>query len=338
MSDALERALVRLDLAGRSVLVAASGGLDSSVLAHALVQAGPHRPARVVLGHVHHGWRGEAADADERAVRSLADRLQVPFLSRRVRPDALRAGRSSRDRPTRQEAARTVRYEALREMALELSLERLVTAHHADDQAETVLLRLLRGTGPDGLAGIRERSDDGWIARPLLRVARSQLEAYARQQQLGWREDASNADPRYARNRLRQLLPDFAGHFNPQWLRAIGDLAEAQRRDTEWINQCVDAEAQRRFSVEGGCLRIDAKDFAALPEALSRRIARAALVRCGAGRGVTRVHLERMQAFLVEARPGTGIELPGGLSLRCEREGFRLGPCPAGVHGREDAC
>jgi tRNA(Ile)-lysidine synthase len=214
-------------------------------------------------------------------------------------------------------------------MMLELSAEHLATAHHADDQAETVLLRLLRGTGPDGLGGIPERGEDGRIVRPLLRIPRAQLEAYARHHGLTWREDASNASPDYTRNRLRHLLPGFAGEFNPQWLRAIGDLAEAQQRDSEWIAERVEAEAERRFSVEGGWLQIDAKDFSALPEALSRRLARAALARCGSARGVTRVHLMRIQTFLADGRAGTAIELPGGLTLQRERRGFRLGPCPS---------
>jgi tRNA(Ile)-lysidine synthase len=328
----LGRAAVRLGLAGRRVLVAASGGLDSSVLARALARAAPaHRPSEVALGHVNHGLRGADSDADERCVAELAGHLGVAFGSRRVDPGALRAGCSSRDRPTPQEAARTLRYEALAELMLELSAECLATAHHADDQAETVMLRLLRGSGPDGLGGIPERADGGRIVRPLLRVARVELEAYARVHGVRWREDASNASPDYARNRLRRHLPTFAGNFNPQWLRAIGDLAEAQQRDSEWIAERVDAEAERRFSVEDGWLQIDAKDFPALPEALSRRLLRAALARCGIRRGVTRVHLMRMQAFLVAGRPGRAIELPGNLTLRCEPGRFRLGPCPGGA-------
>lgn len=326
----LERAASRLDLRGRTVLAAVSGGLDSTVLADALVASG----AQVVIGHVHHGLRGAEADADQDAVAVLAARLAVPFAARRVDPHALRDGASSRERPTLQEAARTARYAALDSLAAELGADRIATAHHTDDQAETVLLRLFRGTGPDGLGGIPESSPDGRIVRPLLRLARADLERYAAARSLTWRDDSSNASPDYARNRLRAWLPALARDFNPRLLRAIADLAEAQRRDGEWIRAWVQREADARFTAEGAWLRIDAKDWRSLPEALSRRLAREALVRAGAGRHVERVHLERISRFLGSISTGRHIELPGGLELRCDRAGFRLGPPPGGAGSR----
>jgi tRNA(Ile)-lysidine synthase len=323
----LEHALERLGLAGRRILVAVSGGVDSTVLAHGLASCRDSHGVEVALGHVHHGLRGAEADGDERAVAELARALGLDFAQRRVDPQALREGRSSRDRPTLQEAARALRYAALAELCEEQGAACIATAHHADDQLETVLLRLLRGTGPDGLAGIPERSLDGRIVRPLLFVARDEIEAYARASGLSWREDSSNAEVRYARNRLRQRwLPGLASDFNPRLLRAVGDLAEAQARDSEWIAERVAAESSRRFAVEGPWLRIDTKDFSALPEALARRVVRAALTRCDGGRHVSRVHLERMLRFLRNARRGTRIELPGGRVLRLDSEGFRLGP------------
>jgi tRNA(Ile)-lysidine synthase len=333
----LDRAIARLGLAGRSVLVAASGGLDSTVLLYALAERTGSHALRVSAGHVHHGLRGADADADLRAVAEHAGRLTIPFASRRIDPASLREGRSSRARPTLQEAARSLRYAALEEMAAELGADLVATAHHADDQAETVLLRLLRGTGPDGLAGIPERSRDGRIVRPLLSVPKAALLAFARDRGLAWREDASNACDAYTRNRLRGWLPGLAGAFNPRLLRAIGDLAEAQARDSEWIAERVEAESTRRFHVEGSWLRIDATDWTALPEALARRVLRTALVRCDAGRHTSRRHLERMHAFLAGATSGTRIELPGGLVLRRDRAGYRLGPVPGGPRGRPGA-
>jgi tRNA(Ile)-lysidine synthase len=327
----IARALRACGLAGRRIAVAASGGLDSTVLAHVLASSAPAGVVCAGLLHVHHGLRGAEADADEQAVAALARSLAVPFSSRRVAPRALREGGPSRDRPTLQEAARGLRRAALLEMAETLGADAVATAHHADDQAETVLMRLLRGTGPDALGGIAETAAGGRIVRPLLRVARAGIEAHARRHDLTWREDASNLDPAYARGSLRSGgLAELARAQNPRWLRAIADLAEAQRRDAEWIAGVVTREAERRFSVEGGWLWIDGKDFDALPEALARRLVREALRRCGTGRLVSRAHLERALAFLRQGRVGTRLELPGDLRLVREARGLRLGPLPCG--------
>jgi len=330
----------RLDLRGHTVVVAASGGLDSTVLAHALAESAGQGGFRVALAHVHHGLRGDEADADQAAVEGLAERLGIPCGVERIAPQALREGVSSRDRPTVQEAARWLRYEALGRLAARWGAERIATAHHADDQAETVLLRLLRGSGPDGLGGIPERSRDGRIVRPLLGLPRSALRAYAERAGLAWREDGSNASPRYARNRLRHTwIPGLAADFNPRLLRALADLAEAQRRDSEWIRGCVEREVRARFAEEGSWLRIDTKDWPSLPEALSRRLIREALVRAGVGRHVERIHLERVAAFLAQPRAGRRIDLPGGIELRWTRAGALLGPLGPGSAGRgETVC
>jgi tRNA(Ile)-lysidine synthase len=323
----LKRAVEALGLRGRSVLVAVSGGLDSSALAHAMLEITREKSLKLSIGHVNHGLRGAESEADQAAVFELAERLEVPAFCRRADPAQLRVGCSSRARPTLQEAARTLRYRALREMAAEAGCGHIATAHNANDQAETVLLRVFRGSGPDGLGGIPERSADGVVARPLLRVSRGEIEAYAAQRGIRWREDRSNSSTAYARNRLRlRWLPGLAGDFNDQLLMAVGNLAEAQRRDSEWIGALVEREAAIRFTSEGCWLRTRAENWHELPEALARRLARWGLRRCGGERDATRVHLERMLGFLRSASCGALLELPGGTRLECDREGFRLGP------------
>lgn len=339
--DEVARALRRLGCDGARLLVAVSGGVDSLALLSALHELAERHRLKLSIGHVNHGLRGAESEADGAAVRAAGEALALPVHCQRVAPRELRAGGPSRDRPTLQEAARTLRYAALRRLAAAAGAERVATAHTADDQAETVLMRLLRGSGPDGLAGIPERSPDGRLLRPLLRVSRAQVLDYARARALHWREDASNRDPRYARNRLRERwLPGLAREFNPRLLMAIANLAEAQRRDSEWIAREVEREAARRLWSEGGWLRIDGKDWQALPAALARRLAAEALRRCGTGRLVARVQLERMLGFLNQGRVGTYIELPGGLRLQRDRRGYRLGPRPAGERGvnGETAC
>jgi len=316
----LRTALEALDCAGRTLLVGASGGIDSSVLAHGVHALAPELHSKLVLGHVHHGLRGVEADADEAFVGSLGAALSSPVYVRRVAPRRLREGGPSRTRPTLQEAARRLRYAALHEMAAAAGAERILTAHTLDDQAETVLLRLLRGSGPVGLGGIPERSPNGGIVRPLLAVSRAEIERFAQARGLSWREDASNRDPAYARARLRRdWLRGMGEAFNPQWLRAIGDLAEAQRRESEWIEPQVAQEAALRLARDGEGWSLVCTGWDALPVALARRLARHALHEAGAGRDVTRRHLERMLTFLAHGRSGARLELPGGLLLERER-------------------
>ncbi len=322
---ALSEAARALDLPGRRVLVACSAGVDSTVLLHALHALAPGLGLGLAAGHVHHGLRGAEADADEAAVRALAARCGVPCAVTRVDPRALRAGGPSRTRPTLQEAARSARYRALEAQAADLGAERIATAHHRDDEAETVLLRLLRGAGPEALGGIPEHSPDGRIVRPLLGVGRSEIAAYAREVGLAWREDRSNESRAYARNRLRHdWLPGLERAFNPRLLRAVADLAEAVRRDAEWIGPWVESEGQKWIREETGGLWISPEPWSRLPEGLARRLVRWVLRRAGAGRDVSRRHLLRTLAFLRGARPGTRLELPGGLVLRRERTAFRV--------------
>jgi tRNA(Ile)-lysidine synthase len=341
---AVEAALRRAGVGRGTLLVAVSGGVDSTVLCVAIHDLSQELALGVAIGHVHHGLRGEASDADQAAVQALGRDLGLEVHLARVAPESLREGRSSRDRPTLQEAARSLRYQALADLAEKSGARWIATGHNADDQAETVLLRLLRGAGPEGLGGIPDVSPDGRILRPLLSLPRDEIESFARKRCLSWREDASNQDDGYARNRLRRhWIPGLTRDFNPRLLRAVGDLAEAQRKETEWIASLVEQEAARRIRCDGEWLRIDASGWAALPEALARRLTRWLLHRCGRGRDVTRTHLARMQRFLTSGRSGSHIELPGGLRLERTREGFRLGPIAdpgsrqAGVR-RETAC
>lgn len=320
----------------RQILVAVSGGIDSVVLLDALQHLAPPLGLVLAVGHVNHALRGSEADADQRFVETLAAKRGLPVGVRAVDPQGARKIGPSRIRPSLEEAARELRYAALRAIAAELGSTVIATAHQADDQAETVLLRLLRGTGPDGLGGIPERSGDGLLVRPLLRVSRAEIEAYAVARQLTWREDASNASPAFARNRLRgEWIPGLAREFNPRLLQRIADLAEAQRRDSEWIATLVAAEAARRMWREEATLRLARDGWAALPDALARRLARHALIEARAGRDVSRAQLERIVAFLGRPRRGKRLELPGGLILSCDARSFCLAPC--GVR-EEPAC
>jgi tRNA(Ile)-lysidine synthase len=333
------RVLERHQLIGARLLVAVSGGVDSTVLLDALQALAGRCDLTLAVGHVNHGLRGGESDEDQAAVAVQAARLGVPFAVETVDPEALRRAVPSRRRPTLQEAARVVRYRALRSMAAAVGATDLAMAHQADDQAETLLLRILRGCGPDALAGMSVRSREAGLVRPLLGVSREEIMAYARERGLRWREDPSNRSLRYARNRLRQRwLPGLSREFNPQLLRKLGQLAEAMHRDAEWMAELVDAEAGRRLCVRHGGIEIRREGWGELPEALSWRLLRRALIDLGGGRELSRRHLERMHRFLCSGRSGSVIELPEGLRLRCAPDRAYLERGPSRGVGAGAAC
>lgn len=219
--------------ASRAIAVAYSGGLDSSVLLRLAQQAAAARGLRLFAFHIHHGLSPNA-DAWSVHCEEEARELGVAFEASRVRLDA--AGRSGVE-----EAARLVRYAALGEMCRRHGVALLLTAHHLDDQAETVLLQLLRGSGVAGLCGMDTVNaapsllgdPDLLMARPLLDVGRAELEAWAAKAGIGHVDDESNADARYARNALRhgvmqQLGQSFPG-FQERLARSAGHMQAAQR-------------------------------------------------------------------------------------------------------------
>lgn len=344
MIDAELRAqLAAQGIEGQILLVAVSGGRDSVVLLDALHRLAPEHDLALVVGHVDHGLRGDASTADHEFVASLARQAGLPFASRRVDPEAARRDLHSRARPTLEEAARSLRRAALLAMADEAGAAAIATAHHLGDQAETVLLRLLRGTGPDGLAAMAPLDRSGRWLRPLLDVPPEALAAAATARGLRWREDASNVDRRFARNRLRHdWIPGLAEAFNPQLLRNLADLAEAQRTDLEWIEGRVAEAAKERIEVEPRGVRLAIDGWKDVPEALARRLVRTALQRAGLGRDVSRRHLERMLAFLHRGRAAgrdLRLQLPAGIVLRRLDDAFLLErePRPGKIAAREDA-
>ncbi len=213
------------DFSDVTVLLAVSGGADSVAMLRALHALKTGGVGRLVVGHVNHGLRGNESDEDERFVVGLAKRhgLACEVSTAHVRELAAIEGDGL------EAAARTLRYERLRIMAEHVGARYLVTAHTADDQAETVMHRIVRGTGIRGLAGIprlRMLSAATTLIRPMLRFRRAELLSYLKDLGQPYRVDASNADPRFTRNRIRhELLPLLARQFNENVVDALLRLA-----------------------------------------------------------------------------------------------------------------
>ena len=218
---------------GTRLTVAVSGGADSVALLRALILAAPEIGLVLSVAHVHHGLRGPNADADAAFVADLAAAHNLTFHRRDV--DTPASAKANRE--TIEEAARNLRYHFFRELLASGQTDAIATAHTLDDQAETVLHKLLRGAWTEGLGGIHPRITEpkGAIFRPFLAVRRSEIEAWLRSLNQPWREDATNADTAFTRNRLRhQLLPALAA-YNPQIHTQLASLATIARdEDAYW--------------------------------------------------------------------------------------------------------
>ncbi len=214
------------------VAVAVSGGADSVGLLRTLTRAAPEIGLVVSVAHVHHGIRGAAADEDERFVADLAKRLQLPFLLHRT--DAPARARSQGQ--TLEEAGRHDRYAWFRELLAHGKINAVATAHTLDDQAETVLHRLLRGSWTEGLGGIHPviTCPSGLIVRPFLETRHAEITGWLRSIDQPWREDASNEDRSFTRNRIRhELLPQLA-QYNPRIEEQLARMAILARDEEAW--------------------------------------------------------------------------------------------------------
>jgi tRNA(Ile)-lysidine synthase len=265
--------------------------------------------------HFNHHLRGAESDGDEAFVRSLAARLETDYLSR----DA-EVARIARERRRNLEAvARELRYRFFFSLMDQGRLDRVATAHTANDQAETVLLRLLRGTATRGLGGIYPVLA-GKVVRPFLSLTRAEVMQEIAARGLEYRVDSSNLNPRLQRNKIRlELLPLLAKDYNPEIVSLLKQLADRARED----EACLERQAHELahpWRVRAGMEeRIPIRALREFPPALARRVLRQMLQSvAGSLRGLTHAHLESLLRFAVEAQSGKTQTLPGGALARKE--------------------
>ena len=316
LADVALRAIRRHGMLPRGgrVLAAVSGGADSVALLHLLVElqaAGELQVAGVL--HFNHQLRGADADADEAFCASLADAHGLAFVSDRADVRAIaRAGKRSIE-----DAARQARYAFFAAAAGRLGAEAVAVGHTRDDQAETFLLRLLRGSGTRGLGGIRPRA--GLIIRPLIDVRRLDLREYVAARGLAFREDATNADLSIPRNRVRhELLPYLERSFSPAVVEVLAREAASAREDEEKLNQeAIDlASSIVLTDAARTAPHVDAEALRTLHPAMAARVAREALSHLGSNRFIGFEHIQRFLEFAATARDGAALSLPGQQVVR----------------------
>ena len=295
-------------------IVAVSGGADSVALLSALRGTG-----NLVVALLNHRLRGEESDADEGFVRELAERWKLPCRVLRIDMAAEAAGDNL------EAFARTARYRWFGELALELGAGWIATGHHADDQAETVLHRLIRGTGLQGLRGIAPIRRDGTVPvlRPMLSVPRSELLAHLAESGQPYRTDSSNVDPRFTRNRIRRELLPLLRTFNAEVVAALGRTA-AQAEEF-FAEQKIEGERLLN-GVElptGAGIVLDANRLGSLSEPAIRLVFRTLWAReRWSVLAMTYAHWNRLAKIALGA---PGADFPGGIHVRRKGGGVSIG-------------
>jgi tRNA(Ile)-lysidine synthase len=332
--------------AGDRVGVAVSGGADSVALLLLLLELREKLGIVLSVVHFNHKLRGKASDADEEFVAKLAARHGLEFHS-----DSADVARKARQqRANLEDTARRARYDYFRSLVDSGACTRMAVAHTADDQAETVLAHILRGTGLAGLSGIHPQA--GTIFRPLLTIRRSELRAYLRRRKQSWREDATNRDTKRMRARIRKkLLPLLEKQFQPNIVEHMTTLATLAREDEAFLDALLEERIAAAVQHRDGALRIALADLCITATktrsnteiiegaettenrdnaaAMSKRIVRHVVksIKARAGQLSAR-HVESVLALARLGQTGSSLALPGGVEVLKERDAlvFRRRP------------
>ena len=287
------------------ILVAVSGGNDSVSLLNLMSEYIDIK--RLTVGHVNHNTRSKASKSDATFVRGMARSLGCRFLSKTLPPPTRRLS---------EEGLRKARYLALETLAVQAGASQVALAHTADDQAETLLLRLTRGTGLAGLAGMPESRPLGRVrlVRPLLEIPRKDLGEYLKRHRIPFRTDGSNRDLGYARNRIRlKVLPQLA-RINPRVREALLRLSTQAQEASETLSRKGLAKSPKTISIKNGCILLKSKELSKNTPSIRAELWRRAYARLGNGRTLNASHLEALETL---NRSGKGrVALPGKISAR----------------------
>jgi tRNA(Ile)-lysidine synthase len=307
---------------GERVAVACSGGADSVVLLHVMAELRETLGIVLSVDHFHHQIRGAEADADQRFVEELAARLRVDFYTASEDVPQHAAQRKI----SLETAARELRHQWFAQLIKQGKADKIATAHTLDDQAETVLMRILRGTGARGLAGIAPAHKAKHLVRPLLTTSRREVEAYLKAKSQGWRDDSSNLDLGHTRNRVRHtLLPLLERDFNPAIRQTLADLAEIAQAEADYWNSELSALLPRLI-LEGkpsrsgrsssgdarGILGLDLSGLRDLPLAVRRQVIQRTVQRLGIS--LEFKDIQQLTSLAEQGKPGAKLALPDGLA------------------------
>lgn len=303
---------------GDRVVIALSGGADSCALLLSLVNLAPTRHLKLMIAHFNHGLRGAESDEDEAFCRNLALKHDLVFETEKMCRQAIPRGMSPEDYFRRE------RYRFLENVACEHGANKIALGHHLEDQAETVLLNILRGSGLDGLKGFLPLRDNKFI-RPLMEVTREEIREFLEETGTEYRNDSSNDSAIHLRNRIRgELIPFLREKYNPRIEENLARMAEIIRREDSFLGECIDeilTSPHIQKKKEG--VSVSTEYFKTLHPALGFRLIKSLLeCQAPAGKGFALVHIQSIVHLLTKGSSGKSISLP--YDLRAEQVYGRL--------------
>jgi tRNA(Ile)-lysidine synthase len=300
--------------AGDSVLVAVSGGPDSVTLAHVMHTLAAEYSLRIAFAHLNHRLRGRESDRDAEFVAAYARQLEVPIYSEKKDVHAFQRSRHL----SLEEAARKIRYEFYNAVAAKYGYSKIALGHHSEDNAELVLMNLLRGSGPLGLSGIAPVRDEK-IVRPLIHLNRSEIMDYIAGNSLQYVTDASNTDLRFRRNKIRHhLIPELKDSYNPRIVETLSRLGTIMRAEEQWLEDALKSVFNRCVSVKTSDeISLSIPRLGNQVRAAQRRLIRKAILAVKKDlRRITLLHVDAVLA-LIETGPVAGsLNLPGDIRVQ----------------------
>ncbi|MDI3508826.1 MAG: tRNA(Ile)-lysidine synthase [Clostridiales bacterium] len=294
---------------GQKIVVGVSGGPDSSALLHVLMSLRDKLDAELIVAHVEHGMRAQQSVEDAQYVISMAQRMGLSVYVKHcdVPSYAKEHGLSQ------EQAGRIIRYDFFRQICKYRGCNSIAVAHNKDDNAETILLHILRGSGLDGLVGIRPVRGD--IIRPLLDIPRIDIEAYCAAAGMNPRRDYTNDDPSYMRNRIRlKLIPFLSQNFNPNIVDSLVRMSHILSDDNEFLSTCVEAAFKRSVHIDDDIAVLHIPDFKSLHKALQRRLLRYIISKLkGDADSIEYLHIEQLMVYIEQGCVGQKLTLPADI-------------------------
>ncbi len=332
LNEKVKSSVSELASPGDHILMAVSGGIDSMAMLYLLKGLSKEFGYELSVAHLNHLARGAESDEDAKFVANVAKELSLPCYVKRINVSR----EASHLKTSFQESARIIRYQFLETVLSSIDGNKIAVGHNADDQAETVLMNLLRGAGLRGLAGIPPKR--GTVIRPLLNCTRSELKLFLDNLHLTYREDSSNKQKKYLRNKIRLDLIPVLKTFNAGISGNLAGLAEIVRDEDDWVSEQSRVLFSRVFSNVNGELNIKQSDFYNQPQAMKRRLIREAFLQLRGGlRAITAKHVQQVLDLFAHAKVGSWLKLPGNVKVSCGYESVSFSLCDNSVGNQVDS-